>query len=176
MFKTKILASAFIASMFVVPTTGFADGGGISIEPNCKVGYVYSKKKKKCVRKRSEIFPDQILKEQGWSLAYAGKFEAAIELFELAADQSDPEVLNGLGYNNRKLGRLETGFSYYKKALAINPDYILAREYLGEGYVAAGRINLAKLQLEEIAKRCGSSCKEYKKLAMVIETGSSASW
>ena len=176
MTNTKIITGAFIAALIIAPTPGFSDGGGISIEPNCKVGYVYSKKKKKCVRKRSEIFPDKTLKQQGWGLAYAGKYKAARELFELAANKSDPEVLNGLGYTNRKLGHLQTGFTYYKQALAINPDYILAREYLGEGYVAAGRIDLAEQQLEEIAKRCGSGCKEYKKLALVISDGGTVEW
>ena len=48
---------------------------------------------------------------------------------------------------------------------------MLAREYLGEGYVAAGRVDLAKLQLTEIANRCGTTCEEYQELAEHIETG-----
>jgi tetratricopeptide (TPR) repeat protein len=78
-------------------------------------------------------------------------------------------VLNYIGYANRKAGRLDAGISYYKKALAIDPNFVLAREYLGEGYVAAGKIELAKNELAEIAKRCGVTCEEYVDLAAEID-------
>jgi len=175
---TKSLACAiFAASLLIAPTQSLALGGDdAATTPTCKTGYVYSTKKKKCVRKKSEIFPDVDLKKQGWKLAYAGKYNAAIELFDLVANKADPESLNGLGYSHRKLGKLTDGIAFYQKALKINPDYLLAREYLGEGYVAAGRINLAKEQLAEIEQRCGKHCKEYTLLAKVIATGKSSSW
>ena len=50
----------------------------------------------------------------------------------------------------------------------MQPDYVKAREYLGEGYVAAGRVDLAKLQLAEIAKRAGTSSEEYIDLSQAI--------
>ena len=40
-------------------------------------------------------------------------------------------------------------------------DYVLAREYLGEGLVSAGRLDLARAELAEIAVRCGTTCEEY---------------
>jgi hypothetical protein len=46
---------------------------------------------------------------------------------------------------------------------------VLTREYLGEGYVAAGKMDLAKAQLTEIASRCGTTCEEYQELAEHIE-------
>ncbi len=79
--------------------------------------------------------------------------------------------LEQLVENNRKAGRLEIGITYYRKALAINPDFVLAREYLGEGYVAAGRIDLAKLELNEIKNRAGASSEEYQDLSKAITTG-----
>jgi hypothetical protein len=48
---------------------------------------------------------------------------------------------------------------------------VLAREYLGEGYVAAGRIDLAQIELNEIKKRAGVDSEEYKDLAKAITTG-----
>ena len=59
-----------------------------------------------------------------------------------SSNKNDPHVLNYLGYSNRKAGRLDVGLSYYQKALAIDPNFVLAREYLGEGYVAAGKLDL----------------------------------
>jgi Tfp pilus assembly protein PilF len=63
---------------------------------------------------------------------------------------------------------LDTGVAYYKRALKINPNFVLAREYLGEGYVAAGKIELAQLELTEIGSRCGVQCEEYIALQKVI--------
>ncbi len=64
----------------------------------------------------------------------------------------------------------------YEKALAIDPDYVLAREYLGEGYVAAGRLDLARAQLGEIERRCGTDCRHYRKLAAVISGAKTELW
>ena len=123
------------------------------------------------MKQTSEIVPDRSLKAQGWALARAGQYEAAIELFRLVSDKSDPEALNGLGFSHRKLGKVEQGIGHYARALEINPDYVLAREYLGEGYVKMGRMDLAREQLAEIGNRCGTACEEYLLLAQAIDTG-----
>jgi tetratricopeptide (TPR) repeat protein len=135
---------------------------------NCKKGEVWDKKHKKCVKAQSRVLPDEELFEQGRALAQAGYYDWALEVLAAIEDQSDPKVLNYMGYSHRKAGRLEIGITYYRKALDIDPNYVLAREYLGEGYVAAGRIDLAKSELSEIAKRCGITCEEYKDLAKAI--------
>jgi tetratricopeptide (TPR) repeat protein len=127
-------------------------------------------KKWKCVKQTSGLLSDDELYEQGRVLAKEGEYEWALNVFSSIKNQSDPKVLNYIGYANRKAGRLETGFAYYKKALAIDPNFVLAREYYGEGLVAAGRVDLAQIQLDEIAKRCGTHCSEYKELAKVMAT------
>lgn len=139
--------------------------------PTCKSGWVYSTSKKKCVRQTSEVVPDKSLKAQGWALARAGRYDSAVELFRLVADKRDPEALNGLGYSHRKMGLVDQGIAFYQQALAVNPDYILAREYLGEGYVKLGMMALAREQLSEIGTRCGTACEEYLLLAQAIDTG-----
>lgn len=138
--------------------------------PTCKKGEVYSPEKKKCVVKASGILPDAEILKQAWALARASEFDAARDLFELAANRENPEVLNGLGYTNRKLGLFEIGIGYYKQALQIDPDYLQVREYLGEGYVSMGRLDLAREQLAEIEKRVGSSNEFYADLSEAIET------
>jgi tetratricopeptide (TPR) repeat protein len=115
----------------------------------------------------SNAVPADELYDQGRALARAGHYEWALAVLALA-DQNDPHVLNYMGYSHRKAGRLEAGIAYYQKALAIDPDFVLAREYLGEGYVAAGRIELARVELDQIAQRCGTSCAEFKELASHI--------
>ncbi len=129
-----------------------------------------------CKTKRnSGLIQNDKLYAQGHLLAKTGAYEKAIAILK-TADQSDPNVLNMLGYSYRKNGDLKTAIGYYKTALSINPDFVLAREYLGEGYVKAGRLDLAKLELEQIGKRCGKGCKEYVELAAVIAGTDTATW
>jgi tetratricopeptide (TPR) repeat protein len=117
------------------------------------------------------VLPDEQLYRHGSALAQAGEYDWALTVLAAIRNQNDPHVLNYTGCSLRKSGRLDEGIRYYRKALAINPDFVLAREYLGEGYVAAGRIDLAKVELNEIAKRCCTTCEEYQELAEHIERG-----
>jgi tetratricopeptide (TPR) repeat protein len=155
----------------------FAAGGGGAVEPpRCKKGEVLKKvgNIKKCVKVESGILPDEELYQQGRALAKAGHYEWALQVLAAIQNQNDPRVLNYTGYSNRKAGRLEIGITYYRKALAIDPNFVLAREYLGEGYVAAGRIDLAKLELNEIKTRAGTGSEEYQDLSKAIATGAIA--
>ncbi len=168
------LSAAFAAG-------GGSSGGSGSGNNNpvlqCKKGEVVKKvtvngvTKKKCVPVESGILPDEELYQQGRSLAKAGEYEKALIILAAITNQNDPRVLNYTGYSNRKAGRLEIGITYYRKALAIDPNFVLAREYLGEGYVAAGRIDLAKIELDEIKARAGVNSEEYRDLAKAIATG-----
>ena len=105
---------------------------------------------------------------QAYSLAKLGHYERAVDLLHAVKNQNDPRVLNYLGYSYRKMGHLEKGIVYYTKALKIDPNFVLAREYLGEGYASDGQIEKAEEQLAEIEKRCGTGCNEYQQLAEVI--------
>jgi tetratricopeptide (TPR) repeat protein len=135
----------------------------------CKKGFVYNKKTKKCVVKESILLPDADLIEQAWTLARSGEFEAGRLLLSSVADKNKPEVLNGLGYTNRKLGQFNEAIAYYNQAISLDPNYAEAREYLGEGYVVLGKLDLAKEQLAEIKRICGTSCEEYAELNEAIE-------
>jgi tetratricopeptide (TPR) repeat protein len=174
--KKITIALASASALILASGLSFAAGSS-SNEPampkpkvkTCKVGYMMVKNVCKKIKK-SEL-SDDVLFEQGQALAKAGEYDAALEILAAVQNQEDPKVLNYQGYSHRKSGRLETAVTYYRKALNINPNYILAREYLGEGYVAAGRIDLAKIELNEIAKRCGTTCEEYKMLSKFISAG-----
>jgi tetratricopeptide (TPR) repeat protein len=186
----NILTLGF-AAMLAVSISGLAlaagGGGGTSTTSpaklKCKKGEVVANLKKDgktvkkdgktvkaCVKVESGVLPDAELYEQGRALAKQGHYDWALEVLAAIENQNDPHVLNYIGYSNRKAGRLEIGITFYRKALAIDPNFVLAREYLGEGYVAAGRIDLAKAELAEIAKRCGATCEEFKDLSEAIAT------
>lgn len=161
-------------ALIAVPAAALAAGGGSggsgSSSPSCPEGKKWDKKKKKCVQRQSQLSPDQLMIDRAWALARGGQFEAGRKLFGSAADQTDPEVLNGLGYTNRKLGYFDDAIAFYKKAVSRDPDYVQAREYLGEGYATLGKLDLAREQLGEIERRCGTTCEEYVDLKDAIET------
>jgi len=145
---------------------------------NCKNGEVVKTVKKdgkdvkECVKVTGSLVPDDDLYHQGWVLAKAGQYDWAIEVLASVKDQTNPDVFTMLGYSNRKAGRVDVGFNFYNKALAINPDHVRAHEYLGEGLVAQGKIDLAKVQLGEVKRICGNTtCEEYQDLSKAILGG-----
>jgi tetratricopeptide (TPR) repeat protein len=179
---SALLVTAGYSAAFAAGGGGNSGGGNNApAKPvlNCKTGEVPKKvkvsgawvKKWKCVKLESGILPDEDLYQQGRQLAKAGEYEKALLVLATIKNQNDPRVLNYTGYSNRKAGRLEIGITYYRKALAIDPNFVLAREYLGEGYVAAGRIDLAQIELNEIKNRVGVDSEEYKDLSKAITTG-----
>ena len=100
----------------------------------------------------------------GYWLAKSGKYKEALAKFQQARNQDDPKVLNYLGFTTRKLGRVDEALRYYRRALAIDPNYAQARAYMGEAFLQKGEPAKAKVQLREIAKRCGKGCREYAEL------------
>lgn len=164
-----------IAALLALSVPAFAQGStgtgsSAATDHNCKKGEVWNKTKKVCEKAQSGVLPDEELYQQGRYLAKTGHYDWALEVLAAIQNQDDPRVLNYIGYSNRKAGRVELGITYYRKALAINPNFVLAREYLGEGYIAAGRADLAKVELAEIGQRCGVACEEYQDLSKALAT------
>ena len=49
----------------------------------------------------------------------------------------------------------------YAAALAQDPNFVVARAYLGEAYLTRNEPARAKAELAEIAHRCGTTCPAY---------------
>ncbi|MGE0847453.1 MAG: tetratricopeptide repeat protein [Flavobacteriaceae bacterium] len=170
-FAATPFAAALFGAFLLSAAPAFAmgsDDSSSSGQPNCPAGQVKDQASGKCVDKSSSLIDDNERVSYAAALAYAGRYEEAIAVLETAADKADPRVLNYLGYSHRKAGRVETGLAYYAKALAGDPNYTLAREYLGEAYVHMGKIDLARDQLHEIAARAGTDSEEFRALAEAI--------
>lgn len=141
------------------------DGVG-SIEPKTSI----SKSPKKInTYKTAE---KKILKAK--KLEKKGKDKKAIKLYQEALDYLykankekpfDPDILNYLGFANRKVNNFEDAEIYYVMGLEIDPNHIGINEYLGELYVATNRMELAKERLEVLAN---CNCEEYTELKEVI--------
>ena len=167
----KLLASAaLVLPLLAVPAlTAGGSGGGGEPSSTCPAGKVWDKKTKKCVDAQRGAVDDDSLYAAGRALAEQGRYGEAITILSLAADKTDPRILNYLGYSHRKAGRVTVGLGYYQEALRHNPDYTLVREYMGEAYLQQGNVEAAKEQLGEIEKRCGKGCEEYAELARQID-------
>ena len=166
------LAVVILAVTWTVPSYAF-DFWNWGKSKKCPSGTAWSKQQGKCVPQKSGLLSDEDLARAGRALALDGQYDDAIKVLGLASNKNNPAVLTYLGYSHRKLGNVDLGISLYKKALDIDPDNVDTREYLGEGYVSKGELDLAWLELVEIEKRCGTTCKEYQALDKAMRSASS---
>jgi Flp pilus assembly protein TadD len=90
------------------------------------------------------------------------------ELRALAGLDGSADALNLLAFSLRNQGRHEAAFTYYFKALALDPDHKGAREYLGELYVKTGDMTKAREQLAILERLCPTGCEERDDLAEAI--------
>jgi len=161
---------AAIATAFLLGTIAagpaFAVSGGSSNTPKCKSGTHWSKSARKCVNNGSSKL-DEDLFEEGRALALAGHYRQALDTLQ-SVKTKDSMTLTMIGYSKRKMGDVDEGMAFYQKALAIDPDNVNTREYLGEAYVAIGRPDLAKLELAKLEVLCGTGCEQYEDLASAI--------
>lgn len=153
-------------------TPFYAQAAGSSDTPtsevaNCEEGQVYNKDTKECVDEEKSSMNDADLLDNGRALAYAERFNEAIVVLSKIENQN-AEVLNYLGYATRNAGDVEKGLSYYNAALALDPDYTLARSYMGQALLEKGDRRGAMIQLDEIERRVGTDAREYKLLAHAL--------
>ena len=175
----------FIAPIIVSPTLAFADFGGSPstscskgqkwckkkgrcVNARCKRGRVWSASRCGCVRRSSKVMSDEDLYLEAVSVAKSGDYIDALALLRSIKNQNQTHIMTYIGYTTRKLGNLDEGIKYYHKALAIDPNNTLAREYLGEGLLTKGDLAGARVQLAAIEKQCGKTCHEYEDLAEEI--------
>jgi len=81
---------------------------------------------------------------------------------------NNADVLNYLGYCERKIGNLQFSLDYYNKALAIEPDHKGVHEYLGELYLAMNKPDDANKELATLTTLCPRGCDEKDVLTKAI--------
>jgi tetratricopeptide (TPR) repeat protein len=117
-----------------------------------------------CVGAAKAGMPDVELFYAGYWLAKSGRYAEALGYLTLA-NKGDERVLTYIGFATRKLGDVDGALPFYGAALEKNPNYSVARAYLGEAWLSKGEPAKARDQLAEIERRCGKSCAEYADLA-----------
>lgn len=159
------LISALAAAALVAGTVPAMadDDGPAKPRIDCKK----EKNKDKPACKPHRVSDDEIINGAYW-LAHAGKFRDALTLLATVQDKENPRALNAMGFATRKLGDVEGALPYYTRALAIKPDYVQAREYLGEAFLAKGDVDRACAQLGEIERRAGADSVSFANLKREI--------
>jgi tetratricopeptide (TPR) repeat protein len=115
---------------------------------------------------RAEMSDDELFYAGYW-LAKSGRFSEALTYLNLARSK-DARVLTYIGFATRKQGDVEKALPLYAAALAKDPNFVVARAYLGEAYLTKRDPARAKAELAEIASRCGTACPAYTDLARHI--------
>lgn len=136
-----------------------------------KVNGVWDPKLRRCIRPdKAGYLESNLLRDAVRELAYAQRYEAARSVLA-QMNQNDDFVLTYLGFVNRKEGDLDAASAYYQAAIAQNPDNILARSYMGQGFVSENKLKMAWEQLIEIRQRGGTGTWPEAALRQAIATG-----
>ncbi|WP_300029181.1 hypothetical protein [uncultured Roseobacter sp.] len=169
-----------LAAALSVPTIAFAAGGGSDEPPKpttvfCTGSKVYDEDKKKCVQPQESSLERDERYQTVRQLAYAGRYHDAQQVLD-TMDPADPGRLTYMGFTHRKMGNLTLANMFYEQAIAADPANILARSYMGQGFVAEGRVQEAVAQLKAIRAHGGAGTWSETSLRNAIATGTTYSY
>ncbi len=142
----------------------------------CTKGTVWDDKTKSCVAPSHSSLDDNARYRAVRELAYADRPADAQVVLAAITDQNDDRVQTYWAFTWRKLGRGDLAMVHYDRALATNPDNILARSYFGQALFLAGRRDAALAQLAEIRARGGVGTWAEAALDSTITTGRAANY
>lgn len=175
MSKVSFFSTALVAASLMIAAPAAVQAAGEDKPPKttnttkkCKQGRVYDATTKKCLKVESHNFTDDQLYLAAREMAYDGQYLNALHVLDAAENQNDPRILNYRGFTNRKLGNHAVAMEFYEAALSIDPDYILARSYMGQGLLAYGDEVGALAQLAEIRERGGRNTWSYTALSLAL--------
>ncbi len=176
------MRALFLALLLLVPAPSLAVGGEDSAPPTptetttqCETGQIYDEATETCADPEEAHFDDDTRYLAARELAYAARFDDARRVLA-AMDPADDRTLTYLGFIARKTGDLAAAERAYQAALAVNPDNLLARSYMGQGYAEAGRTDAARAQLTEIRTRGGRGTWAEISLRLALESGTGPSY
>ena len=103
--------------------------------------------------------------------AYNGNYRAAIVYLKKSVENNpeSADSYNLLGYSNRKLANNDEAFTYYNKALKLDPRHRGTHEYIGRLYLNLNQLENAKKHLAELDDICFFGCEEYTTLKEAIQ-------
>ena len=110
------------------------------------------------------------------ALFAVGKYDEASDLLEtaLAVDPRNRGAFVALARVANKQGLPGKAIRFYREALLIEPNDVVALSGQGEAMVAKGAITKAKENLARVKQLCVAACPEQQQLAAAIEKGAAA--
>lgn len=166
-----------MTAALVLPAAAFAASddsnppSSTNTTTSCTNGKVWSTAKQKCVNPQQSGLQDDELYQAAREFAYAGQYGNALNALAAMSDPLDDRVLTYKGFVARKSGDIELGNAYYAQAIARNPGNLLARSYMGQGFVEAGDLVAARAELTQIRARGGRGTWAEISLRLAIENG-----
>lgn len=174
---------AALALACLLPSAALAIGDIDEMPPvptettqKCEGVQVWDPVKAACVNPQGASLDNDTLYRAVRELAWAGRPADALAVLDAMTEGETDRVLTYRGFAMRKAGDWEGGRAMYDRALAQNPDNILARSYLGQGLVEHGDMAAAMDQLFEIRARGGSRTWAEISLARAITTGKTTNY
>ena len=137
----------------------------------CTDGLIWDADTRRCVKPADSSLRDTERLQAVREFAYAGQYRNAERVLDAVTDQTLDLVLTYRGFLARKQGRMAQAHDWYARALAQNPDNLLARSYLGQAHVAAGNLTLARHELSQIRARGGRETWAEISLRMALRSG-----
>ena len=125
----------------------------------------------KCVNSYAPEINDLQRIEAIRELSYNNRLEDAQDILNSLENKRSDIALTYWGFTHRKLGNLELAGMFYRDAIEANPDNILARSYMGQGFVEQGRTDEALVQWKEIKARGGTDTWAELSLREALRTG-----
>ena len=94
----------------------------------------------------------------------------AVARFKVAArrDPDSADLQNYLGYSYRNLKQYDLAFTYYRRAIELNPRHRGAHEYIGEAYLMVGDLPNAEKHLGALREICLLPCEQLEDLEKAI--------
>ena len=100
---------------------------------------------------------------------YIERYDAAIaELTTLVETHQHADLYNLLAFSLRHVGRTDEAEKWYRQALYYDPDHKGALEYQGELFLAQGKLDRARANLDKLAYLCPDGCDEARALEFAI--------
>lgn len=122
-----------------------------------------------CVDPELGLVGDEALFAEMRRQARAGRHAEALRLLSAMRESDTPRVLAAEGYLLRRSGRVAEGLALYERALALDPDYHVARAYLGMWHLSQRDRASAMRQLAEIEARGGGGSAAWQALRAELD-------
>lgn len=174
--RTSVIALACLPTLILAAGDESTAPVETPTSTECTGAQIYDPATKTCVDSQESHLDDATRIKAARELAAFDRPRDALAVLDHVAQADTPEVLTLRGFATRKAGDFDAGRTLYDAALSLDPDYALARSYLGQALAERGDTVGARQQLALIRQAGGRGTWAERSLASSVETGHGFSW